>query len=219
MKKDSPLINVAKKLRLYLQQHNISILRLSQQIPDIKYQTLKRMVEYSGDGSLPNLTSLISLAEFMNCSVSGLISDKLLLNIKCFSSIDKFLIKESEFIELQFPIDKFGDKLRISNIFALKSDTFFKWYTANNIPTHCILDPIQVFMTLNSIEYDGYYIVEIEDKIDFVKIVSVSTSTLMVEKDEKIVSISSSNVKIIAKFIDHGVIINDPNKLLIAYDK
>lgn len=219
MEKNIALVNLSKKMQMYLAENKLSILKLAQKVPDIKYQTLKRIVEFGGEGSLPNITSLIALADFFGCSISALLSDCVTLPINCYPSIEDFWSNHNaKIIQLNIPIDECYPK-RYDNIFSIQEDHSSIKYPAGKIdiiPKE-IVNMIQIFAKMSKVEYDGYYIVEAENELKTLKVVSVSSKSLMVENNNQIINIETSKVKILAKFINNGFLIENREKLLSAY--
>lgn len=210
------LENVSKKLQIYLIENQLSILKLSKCIPNIKYQTLKRIAEFDGKSASPNITSLVALADFFKCSVAELLDDTLILFIDCFSSVKEFCNNQnSQRIKLKIPIKQY-DPNKVKTIFSLHINESFE-SSRNIIPVENIVQKIHVFVKMSRVEYDGYYIAEIDNITQIIKVVSVSSHTLMIEQHGKILSFDILKVKIIAKFINNGIMITEPENLFIAY--
>lgn len=210
--------NVSKKLQIYLDEHNLSVLKLSQLI-DVKYQTLKRIVEIDNVDSLPNISSIISLARFFDCSLSELLDDKIILPIKCYSSLEAYLNqKASNVIKIYIPISQYKEYKNIKFLFAINivdvkvTDKLL----INGIPYICPTNNIQLFIGMNNVEYDGYYIAKFNNKINIINVISVSSSFLMVEEGENINKIAKDQIEIIAKYISTGTILINSNNNLLA---
>ncbi|MFN8769793.1 MAG: helix-turn-helix domain-containing protein [Neisseriaceae bacterium] len=208
------LQNISKKLQRYMSEHQVSILKLSQRIPDIKYQTLKRIVEFNEKESLPNVSSLMSLAKFLNCNLSELLSGFVTLEIKCYASIDKFYSEKSfKPILLHIPIDDCFIR-KPDSIFAVESNSFNIKNGATNISR---IQTIHIFARMQDVEYDGYYIAEIQEKIRFLNVLSVSSTQLTIKENEEVTMISKSSVTIIAKYIKSAILTNNDKNLLFAF--
>jgi prolyl oligopeptidase PreP (S9A serine peptidase family) len=115
------------------------------------------------------------------------------------------------------PIDEYYLK-RSSNIFAIKKNDLINKgkLVANDIIPQELIGTIQVFAKIPTVEYEGYYIAKVDNKIEVLKVISVSSQNLITEHGTQIVNIATTQVKILAKFINNGVVITDQQKLLIA---
>lgn len=207
------LKNISKKLRKYMIENQVSILKLSQKVPDIKYQTLKRIVEFDENESLPNVSSLMSLAKFLNCNLPELLSDFISLEIKCYTSIDKFFLEKThKIIKLQIPIDDCFTR-KPESIFAIEANSF----NIKNIATNSSrVQTINVFAKMQDVEYEGYYIALINENAKFLNVLSVSSTQLTIEEDGQITMISKSSILIIAKYIKSAILTENDKKLLVA---
>lgn len=210
--------NVTKKLQIYLNENNLSVLKLSQLI-GMKYQTLKRIVELEESAdSLPNISSIILLATFFKCTLAELIDNKLILNARCFESLDNYLNnKQFSILKIYIPIEQYKHQKNIKSIFVInvpsaeKNEIF-----VNDIPYKSPTTSIQAFVEMNNVEYDGFYIAKINNKIKMVNVLSVSSSFIMIEEVKKINKIEKNKVEIFAKYIATGTTIQEANQILIA---
>ena len=161
------------------------------------------MHQFDENQSLPNIASLITLADFLNYPLSELISDHIRIDINKYMTIDDYILnKNGVLININVPF--IDNCLNQPKKFAIVKNK--DKYTEN----------LEIFLQINSVEYDGKYIAEVNDRIELLKVISVSSTRLNVEHGKNIENIPIDSVKFMAKYIADAVLIQD-KRFLIAY--
>lgn len=204
------LNNLSLKLKRYLSDNNLSILQLSK-ISDIKYQTLKRLVITDNVESLPNIASIHALATYFKCSISELLDDKVKISIKMFTSIDAYLQQSSLCsVNVFLPIEQVTKITNNNTIFAIQSNTSEqKDLVIYDIEYKNCVQVVQIFVEMDHLEYDGYYLARINNSCSVIKVISVSSSFLIIEENNKEIKINRETIHIIAKYYGLGIVTND----------
>lgn len=216
--------NLSKKLYFFLKNSNYSVLQVAKLIPEIKYQTLKRMLDYNENGTLPNINSINSLASFLNCTASELLSDSIKISAKVYQSMEDIINCKSPLIaNINIPIALY-EELYPKELFIISNNSNFlgcleKLNKQKDFPFF-ELKVAGLFVKTTRLEYDGFYIIKKNesDKIEIINILNVSTKYATIKDGENNIVLNIEDIEVIAKFITYVILIKKENNLIFSND-
>lgn len=186
--KESQLIqNIVNKLNAYMIQNGQTLFSLSQ-TTGFAYQPLNRLMNGT---SVPTLSSLATLSDYLNCSISELINDEFFIDVDVISNIDE-LPKYSPKgrARIYIPYNEFLPYINKQFLILAQSDN-----SAIN----------KVFYLTNEIVGDGEFIVIYNKKHMLMNVLLSSSKFILIEKNGKEERIPTDQVTVLAQLFKHSV--------------
>ena len=203
--KENELIdNIINKLQIYMDQNNQSLYNLATTIGFV-YQPFYRLIK---SRHTPNISSLAMIADHLNCSIEELISDKIFVDIKM---VDKLvdvanLDTQTNKVRIYIPYDDYKHYIH-DKFFAVKLD-------------NCKMsdvDNCKIYVITNEINIDGEFIVNYQNKIKILNVISNSTKFITIESDNKEEKICKEEFQVIGKYVKSSLMFN-PNNVYVQKD-
>lgn len=178
--------NVINKLQMYMKKTGMNLHNLASTI-GFQYQPFYRLIK---NKRLPAMSSLIMIANYLNYSLGDLLSDKIKIEINILNNLNEFndLSKKLLLGEVKIPYSDI-DKYIYSTFYGLNISN------ADNVFI------VKVYATVDSINTDGDYIVKYSNKVMQLKVISISSTFIVLEDNAKEIKVPINDIKPIAKFI------------------
>ena len=184
--------NMINKLRIYMVHNNERLLGLSILL-GFTYQPFYRLMK---SRKIPDSSSMAALAERLDCSIGELINDQIFLDIPVVTSAaNPDISKSKEKIKLSFPIATYMPHVR-RDFFAIK----MKQLQLPNIKYY------NVYFKTDEIISDGVFIVNYQENIVELNIVSVGSKFIFVELDNEEKRIPRSDVQPLAMLFNSAIV-------------
>lgn len=169
--------NIANKLEFILCKDKITVLALSRLLKMDK-QPLYRIIKRE---HIPNMSFLEIIANYLNCTVIELIDKKIFFDIDVFCNYS---------INTQQEYEKYRVYVYDENFTQMFDSEFFG----------IIEGPlIKIFYRVDKIFLDGYYLVEDNDKLNEINILSVGTNLIIALINGKETRLNPDTIRVTAK--------------------
>lgn len=186
--KESELIqSIVKKINAYMEQNGQTLFNLAQ-TTGFAYQPLHRLMKGI---SVPNLSSLAMLSDYLNCSIAELISDEFFIDVDVIANIKELPDYKSKLkSRIYIPYDDFMPHISRKFILLAESENS----TIN-----------KVFYITNEIIGDGEFIVIYKKQHVIMNVVLSSSKFILIEKNAKEERIPVEEVQVLAKLFKHSM--------------
>lgn len=168
--------NVAQKLEVHMQQNSQTIFALAK-IMNIDKQPFYRIINRK---NVPTLSSLYIIAENLGCTIQELISHNIFIDIPVYSGFNLQNIEATYRIYITYSDYK---SLATYELFAVK-----------------LLKELKIYYRLDGLMNDGLYLVNYNNQIIEMDILSAGTKLIIALIDSNEHRIDSPQIKTIAKF-------------------
>lgn len=186
--KESELIqNIVKKINAYMEQNGQTLFNLAQ-TTGFAYQPLHRLMK---GVSVPNLSSLAMISDYLNCSIAELISDEFFIDVDVIGDMNE-LPNYKSFLKsrIYIPYDEFMP--HISKKFILLAES-----------EKSIMN--KVFYITNEIIGDGEFIVIYKKQHIQMNVVLSSSKFILIEKNDKEERIPVEEIQVLAKLFKYSI--------------
>ena len=171
-----------------------------------EYQPVQRLMKGT---NTPNITSMSKIAENLNCTISELISDQIIIEVQLVNSYPDLIDKNnSELANIYIPISIYSLRIN-SDFFAIKSTSI----------KESDINIYQLYSTCNEINKEGLYLTEYQNKLLKLNVISTSSQFIITEHDGIEERILQAELSPKAEFISKLLIFNSKNKYLSGVQK
>lgn len=174
---------VIKKINHHMEINGLNLRTLAMQLPELQYQSLYRLVK---QGYNVNIGTLITISEYFDCTVSELLSDKMILKTKCYKTINDYANKTENytFIKISLPIEIY-ENLNTKIYFAIstKLNELALSYFCNNVRINVKTDYIQFFIDATVIDEEAFYIANINGQTKTVMVDDIKSNIVAIDDD------------------------------------
>ena len=208
--------NVIQKLNIFMTRNNQTMHALASNM-GFAYQPFYRFMTKK---SLPTISSLDTIAQNLNCTVSELIADNVFLDINAYESIDNFLDNIlPKNIRIYLPENIIKEYL-FNKFFSIKvnCNNFSTLFSFNGIEYNVNTNIFQLFIVTNKIDIDGYFLVDYQNHIQILHIVNVSRIVVTANYNGELVSIPVAEIKVFAQFINYVELPNHSHLIINAIE-
>jgi transcriptional regulator with XRE-family HTH domain len=191
LNEDQLIENIINKLQMCMKRTGMNLHNLASTL-GFQYQPFYRLIK---NKKLPAMSSLIKIANYLNYSLGDFLSDKIKVEINILNNLNEFYegSKKNLLGEVKIPYN-YVSKYVCSTFYGL---------TTNEVDNLIIA---KIYVTIDSVDTDGYYIVKYNNKIIQLKIISISSTFLIIEDNAQEVKVSINDVSPIAKLIGEALI-------------
>lgn len=198
--------NIRTKLEIYMEKNNQSLFALASAF-GFEYQPVQRLMKGS---NTPNISSMSMIAENLNCTISELISDQMLINIKLVDSYQDFIDQNiNEVADVYININEYMRKID-SDFFAISSNITNEEEQPKRY---------RLYSTCSEIVKEGVYLVEYENKLLELNVISTSSQFIISEKNKVEQRIYQKDISPKAEFISKLIIFGSKCKYLTGVKK
>ena len=169
--------NIASKLEFILHKNKITVLALSRLLK-IDKQLVYRIVKRE---HIPNMSFLESIADYLNCTILELIDKKYFLNVNVYRDISSGLNQKCDTYKVYVDDEDFIN-ISDSEFFGILDDKIIK-----------------VFYKVDKISNDGCYLIEENDLLKEIDILSAGTNLIIAQVNDKEVRLKPCDTKVVAK--------------------
>lgn len=190
LNEDQLIDNVINKLQMYMKKTGMNLHNLASTI-GFQYQPFYRLIK---NKRLPAMSSLIIIANYLNYSLGDLLSDKIKIEINILNDLKEFndLSKKQALGEVKIPY-KDVHKYVCSAFYGLNISKV----------EHALIAKICVIV--DSIDTDGDYIVKYKNKITTLKVISISSTFIVIEDNTQEIKVPINDIRPIARFIGEAL--------------
>ena len=180
--------NIICKLQIHMDKTNQTLHSLANNL-GFDYQPFYRLVR---NKKLPTISTLAMITEHLQCSISDLISENILVDVSLINSFKEIILpNKTNIIKIQVPIVEYTPYIHY-DFYAIKLDT----------PNQFGVSSAKIYVTNNQINSDGIFIVKYQDKIIELNVSSVSSRFIIAEVSNKEQRILQTELQPIAKFFN-----------------
>lgn len=197
--------NIINKLQIHMEKTQQTLYNLSVTL-GFEYQPFYRLMK---NKRLPTISSLAMITEHLQCTIEELISDKILVDINLINTLDDIslyntnlddstssktntTVSKNKAVKISIPVKDYMPYIH-DNFFAIK----FK-----NLQTSGI-EHWKTYFTTNTINTDGIFLVNYQDKIVEFNVISTSSKFIIIESNNQESRILQSEIKPLAKFFNN----------------
>lgn len=186
--KESHLIqNIVNKLNAYMEQNGQTLFSLAQ-TTGFAYQPLHRLMKGT---SVPNLSSLAMLSDYLNCTISELIDDEFFIDVDVISKMDELPnYRSNAKSRIYIPYNDFLPHLNKKFLILAESDKQIE---------------NKVFYLTNEVIGDGEFIVIYNGEHIVMTVILSSSKFILIEKDGKEERIPTEEITVLAKLFKYSV--------------
>lgn len=182
--------NIINKVTTYMDKNNQTLFNLAQ-TTGFAYQPLHRLMKGM---SVPSLSSLAMLSDYLNCSISELINDEFFLDVDVINNINELpQYKSTKQARIYIPFHEFTPHLHKKFIVVVDPDD----NTMN-----------RVFYLTNEIIGDGEFIVIYKKKYVVFNVILSSSKFVLIENKGREEKIATSELQVLGKLFKYSVICN-----------
>ncbi|MBP9743052.1 MAG: helix-turn-helix transcriptional regulator [Burkholderiales bacterium] len=192
--KEAQLIqNIINKLNVYMEQNGQTLFSLAQTMGFV-YQPFNRLMK---NKTVPSLSSLAMISDYLNCSISELINDEFFIDINLVTSMTQLPEIDSVYKRrIYIPYGEF--KPLLNQKFFILSDS------ANDIIS-------KVYYLTDHIISDGEFIVIYKKKHLLMNVLLSSSKFILIQNGNKEERISTEEIIPIAKFFKNTLMCDSNN--------
>jgi RPA family protein len=147
------------------------------------------------------------ITEHLNCSIEELISDKMLIDVKVFNTLQEMTESENiESVRIFIPIEEYIPNLK-NEFFSVRTE----------IIKSLDIEVCRLYSTTTSINSEGTYAVNYQGKTTELNIISTSSKFVIAELDSQEIRIPQEALEPIAKFVKTVLLFKSNNDYLQGF--